>query len=486
MSISSEINRISQNVADSLNAVAAKGVTVPSGSTSDDLPDLIAAIPTGQFIDAITVLPTGGEHHSIIGVQVEPGADQASPKQINFIDYDGIILHSYDASDWETVTELPANPIHAGLVAQGWNWTKEQIDAQLADTPTQMIWVGQMYTTESGDTEVDVEFPSSARLSPTLTLAINGSVSVDWGDGSSNTVMTGTSTNTRYGAQHDYPAAGKYTIKIHLVSGSYRFYGSSAYTLLRHSATDQNRNKVYSDCVKAVRFSNDVTQIGATAFTWCTGLHTVTIPETVQTLGNNVFYNCYSLTAVTIPQGVTAIGTYCFAECRTLKWVSFPYTVTEIGSYAFRYCTALEYVTIPRGVTTVNTYTFESCYSFASVVLPSGVSSIDANAFGNCRTLAYYEAPSALTTIGASSFVACDSLATITVPASVTSIGSSAFSNCRGVAEYHIRGTTPPSLGTTAFQSITSDCVIYVPSSALATYKAATNWSAYSSYMQGE
>lgn len=47
MSISSEISRIGQNVSDSLDAVAAKGVTVPTGANSDSLPSLIAQIPTG-------------------------------------------------------------------------------------------------------------------------------------------------------------------------------------------------------------------------------------------------------------------------------------------------------------------------------------------------------------------------------------------------------------------------------------------------------
>lgn len=42
MSIASEISRIQQNISDSLTAVANKGVTVPSGSNSDDLADLIA------------------------------------------------------------------------------------------------------------------------------------------------------------------------------------------------------------------------------------------------------------------------------------------------------------------------------------------------------------------------------------------------------------------------------------------------------------
>lgn len=45
MSVSSEISRISTNVSDSLSAVAAKGVVVPQGSTSDDLAGLITDIP---------------------------------------------------------------------------------------------------------------------------------------------------------------------------------------------------------------------------------------------------------------------------------------------------------------------------------------------------------------------------------------------------------------------------------------------------------
>lgn len=65
MSIASEISRISQNVSDSLTAVAAKGVTVPSGSTSDDLPELIAAIQTGSG-SAITITDTTDSHGGII------------------------------------------------------------------------------------------------------------------------------------------------------------------------------------------------------------------------------------------------------------------------------------------------------------------------------------------------------------------------------------------------------------------------------------
>lgn len=65
MSIQSEINRISQNVSDSLTAVAAKGVTVPTGSTSDDLPELISQISSGSG-SAITITDELDSHGGTI------------------------------------------------------------------------------------------------------------------------------------------------------------------------------------------------------------------------------------------------------------------------------------------------------------------------------------------------------------------------------------------------------------------------------------
>ena len=71
---------------------------------------------------------------------------------------------------------------------------------------------------------------------------------------------------------------------------------------------------------------------------------------------------------------------------------------------------------------------------------------------------------------------------TAMVPAS----RNNTFSYCYGAAEYHIKPTSVPTGGTTMFSNIVSDCVIYVPSAKLDDYKAAENWSAYASYMQGE
>lgn len=82
MSIATEITRIAKNVSDSLNAVAAKGVTVPSGSTSDDLPDLIAAIPSGGGISIVeTDDPGGGTVLTITGEEITLQSKTATPSE---------------------------------------------------------------------------------------------------------------------------------------------------------------------------------------------------------------------------------------------------------------------------------------------------------------------------------------------------------------------------------------------------------------------
>lgn len=80
MSIQSEITRISGNVSDSLDAVSAKGVTVPSGSNSDDLAELIAQITSSPTLQSKTnIAPTTSSQT----ITADAGYDGLSSVQIN-------------------------------------------------------------------------------------------------------------------------------------------------------------------------------------------------------------------------------------------------------------------------------------------------------------------------------------------------------------------------------------------------------------------
>ena len=58
-----------------------------------------------------------------------------------------------------------------------------------------------------------------------------------------------------------------------------------------------------------------VTSIGGSAFEKCSGLTSITIPNSVTSIGQWAFYGCSGLTSVTIPNSVTSIGVGAFQIC---------------------------------------------------------------------------------------------------------------------------------------------------------------------------
>ena len=81
-----------------------------------------------------------------------------------------------------------------------------------------------------------------------------------------------------------------------------------------------------------------LTSVVEAAFLNCTGLTSVTIPNSVTTIGGGAFCNCTGLTSVTIPNSVTSIGGSAFGGCSSLTSVTIPNSVTTIGEGAFCAC----------------------------------------------------------------------------------------------------------------------------------------------------
>ena len=192
----------------------------------------------------------------------------------------------------------------------------------------------------------------------------------------------------------------------------------------------------FSRCtsLSSITIPNSVTKIDRGAFSRCTSLPSITIPNSVITIDSEVFENCTSLTSVTIPNSVTTIGYYAFKGCTSLTSVTIPNSVTTIGECAFYCCTSLSSITIPNSVTTIDSAVFGDCTSLTSITIPNSVTVIGWHAFKGCISLSSIMIPSSVTKIDEEAFSGCISLTSITIPNSVTKIGNLAFSGCTSLS----------------------------------------------------
>ena len=420
-------------------------------------------------VEALSVTQNGtytaqsGHAYSPVTVNVSGGG--AESKAVEFHDYDGTIVASYTKTEFAALTALPSNPSHTGLTAQGWNWSLS--DAKTYIQTHDHLSIGQMYVTSSGKTEVDIVL-EAPYLSPYLMLAPNGTVTIDWGDGSSTDTMTGTSYTSSYYQQHVYAQAGAYTIAITVESGGFTFYnGSQSYAgMLRMVGASNGRShsRTYSNDVQAVRIGTGVDRLGYGAFANCTSMEYVTVSASVTSIGSYAFYDCFALTSIVIPSGVTNIDNYTFQNCYAITSVNIPSSVTSIGTSAFHNCYSLTSIDIPSGVTNIGNSTFQNCYVLTSIDIPSGVTSIGTSAFSGCYALTSIDIPSSVTSIGNSAFYGCYTLASIDIPSGVTSIGTNAFQYCYALTSIDIpSGVT--SIGTGTFQACYALTSIDIPSS---------------------
>ncbi|MBP5582785.1 MAG: leucine-rich repeat domain-containing protein [Bacteroidales bacterium] len=214
--------------------------------------------------------------------------------------------------------------------------------------------------------------------------------------------------------------------------------------------------------------SYSVTSIGSEAFDHCSGLTSVTIPNSVTSIGIYAFHGCRGLTSITIPNRVTSIGSEAFSGCIGLTSLTIPNSVMEISYDAFAFCTNIEVYIGPA--TFFSTDICEPIYSLAwlkrititsGVLTPVGMDVINLSyrtlqeidlsnsenteipdmSFNNCYKLEKVTLPAQLESVGYKSFAGCTALKGISLPATVTKIDNSAFEDCRKLEQILFDGS---------------------------------------------
>ena len=317
---------------------------------------------------------------------------------------------------------------------------------------------------------------------------------VQWSDGNTDNPRTITVTgDATYTAEF---SSVQYTIKVESADESQGavsvelgkendriYYTSSDGNIVTpYSATVFGANIVsntYQDGQGVMIFDSPVTSIENYAFSGCSSLTSVTIPNSVTSIGWSAFWNCSSLTSITIPNSVTSIGTSAFYGCSSLTSITIPNSVTSIGKRAFYDCDDLTSVIIGNSVTSIGTSAFYGCSSLTSVTIPNSVTSIGSEVFSGCSSLtsinvgsnnpnycsvdgvlfnkdqttliqypkgntrSEYTIHNSVTSIGNAAFRGCSSLTSITIPNSVTSIGSEVFRGCSSLTSINVDSNNP-------------------------------------------
>ena len=139
-------------------------------------------------------------------------------------------------------------------------------------------------------------------------------------------MMLAATTVATFGARADTETVGGYT-------WTYRINGNTAEIYYGFISAAISHKPTGAVTIPSTLGGKPVTSIGDSAFEDCSGLTSVTLPDSVTSIGEWAFSGCSGLTSVTIPDSVTSIGKRAFSGCNGLTSVRIPDGMTNVGDW---------------------------------------------------------------------------------------------------------------------------------------------------------
>ena len=359
-------------------------------------------IAAGQYLtgvqtiegDANLVPENIAQGVNIFGVTGTHAGGSTEELYLNFYDYDGELLYSYEPYDVYTMTALPPNPtnhtLEYGLENEGWNWTLSEIKSMYG-AGANAIDVGQIYSrTIANGTSIYVRNANPERY---LWLQLYFSGTNTYIDVTSS----GGETYSNVHYENQFGLIGPFNtndldlfIDFTVKSGLIEFKNNNTNCILRLDGNPDGYeyNRAAIDCIADIKLGNRVS-IGDYAFYHCRYLETITIPNSQAivngVIGVHAFEGCTHLKHVNLPRGgLGSIGDGTFKNCKNLKVVALPGDAEfDIGEETFMN-SGLEHTCLAQGIETIDVRAFKDS-SLKHIGLDGySTAYIFAGAFQNC------------------------------------------------------------------------------------------------------